>query len=117
MTGSLDLTVTALPGDAAAPARMRRQTPAKTSLLLLLALVAFQGLGVAHAFDHPLLDHADHACVVCAHGQLKDAGAPPAIAIPAPSAAAALQQPRAFAHPRAAAPRRGRCRDPPFPLV
>jgi hypothetical protein len=36
---------------------------------LLTALLLVQGLTVAHSLDHPALDHADHPCVVCAHGQ------------------------------------------------
>ncbi|MDT0619291.1 hypothetical protein RM531_12470 [Salinisphaera sp. P385] len=45
--------------------------------LLITALLAVQLLGAAHAFEHPAIDHADHACVVCAHGSGLDA-APPA---------------------------------------
>lgn len=69
--------------------------------LLVTALLAVQLLGAAHAFEHPVIGHADHACVVCAHGGGLDVVPPdeaaptslPAIlSAPAP---AALRQPPA----------------------
>lgn len=51
----------------------------RTALLLLLALVSIQALGVAHAFDYAMLDHGSHACAVCTHGGGLDQMPAPAV--------------------------------------
>lgn len=35
---------------------------------LVAGLLFLQALVVAHAFDHPATEHADHQCIACLHG-------------------------------------------------
>lgn len=69
----------------------------RIAFLSLAALLTVQALNLAHAFDHPIAAHADHACAVCAHGSGPD-HVPPAAAetiLPLGAAPVALTMPPA----------------------
>lgn len=93
--------------------RMSKKRPIVS--LLLAALLAAQALNLAHAFDHPAADHADHACAVCAHGSGLDHSPPAA----AETALAARAAPVAITMPPAPKARIARTnydsRAPPLP--
>lgn len=81
--------------------------------LLLVGLLAVQALPVAHAFGHPVLEHADHVCMICTHGQTADDMLPTAaVAMPTWHGAAFVPE---MVVPAALqpAPRPSRIRDPP----
>ncbi|MEQ8798428.1 MAG: hypothetical protein RJQ08_05985 [Salinisphaeraceae bacterium] len=73
--------------------------------LLITALLAVQLLGAAHAFEHPAIGHADHACVVCAHGG--------GLEIVPPADAATASLPATQCAPVPVAPRRSPARPVP----
>lgn len=83
--------------------------------VLLAGLLLLQALAVAHAFDHPVGQHADHECVACPHGH-GGAAIPPTAADTTPAPAAQDHTRAAQVRPPATAPVRGYdSRAPPRP--
>ncbi|MES1945283.1 hypothetical protein PC39_14237 [Salinisphaera sp. PC39] len=85
--------------------------------VLLAGLLLLQALAVAHAFDHPVGQHADHDCVACPHGHgggaLPSAETGTALTAPAHGPERAVDT-----RPPAVSPARGyRSRAPPLPSL
>lgn len=81
--------------------------------LLITALLAVQLLAAAHAFEHPVIGHADHACVVCTQGGGLDIVPPAGAATAALSVTQGIPIPAALLRPPACPALPYRSRAPP----
>lgn len=93
---------------------MRLNISRRIAVLMIAGFWAVQALAVVHAFEHPLPGHANHACIICAHGQAADNMLLPVTGVPLPwrHTPAPAVTPAARAEQPAPGPKR--IRDPPL---